>query len=102
MAMIISASIDLAKIDRSRIVVGKNGAQYYNISINVNDEANQYGNNASVTTNQSKEERDAKAPKVYLGNGKTVWSSEGAPAPTQPAVKKVSVPVQHQSDDLPF
>lgn len=102
MATIISASIDLTKIDKSRIVPGKNGAQYYNISINVNDEADQYGNNASVTTNQSKEERDAKTPKVYLGNGKTVWSSHGTPASVQaPVAPKVSVPVV-ASDDLPF
>lgn len=104
MAMIISASIDLAKIDTSRIVDGKNGAKYYNISINVNDEADQYGNNASVTTNQTKEERDAKAPKTYLGNGKTVWSSQGTPVPTQQAApKKVSAPVQtNDLDQLPF
>lgn len=104
MAMIISASIDLAKIDTSKIVAGKNGAKYYNISINVNDEADQYGNNASITTNQSKEERDAKAPKTYLGNGKTVWSSQGTPTPTQQAAsKKVSAPVQSNDlDDLPF
>lgn len=100
--MIISASIDLAKIDTSKIVAGKNGAKYYNISINVNDEADQYGNNASLTTNQSKEERDAKAPKTYLGNGKTVWSSQGAAPTQQAAPKKVSVPVQPQTDDLPF
>ena len=112
--MIISASIDLAKIDRSKIVVGKNGAQYYNIQINVNDEADQYGNNASVVTNQTKEEREAKAPKTYLGNGKTVWSSEGAPASIQPAalkfendyfpskVQKISAPVQSNDSDLPF
>ncbi len=100
--MIISASIDLAKIDTSRIVAGKNGAKYYNISININDEADQYGNNASVVTNQTKEERDAKTAKVYLGNGKTVWSSEGAPVATQPAAKKVSVPVQSNDSDLPF
>jgi hypothetical protein len=101
MATIISASIDLTKIDKSRIVPGKNGAQYYNIQINVNDEADQYGNNAFVVTNQTKEERDAKAQKTYLGNGKTVWSSStpaAAPAPVSP---KVSVPVI-ASDDLPF
>ena len=101
--MIISASIDLAKIDTLKIVAGKNGAKYYNISINVNDEADQYGNNASVITNQTKDERDAKAPKTYLGNGKTVWASQGAPAPAQAAPKKVSAPVQtNDSDQLPF
>ena len=27
----------------------------------------------SITLSQSKEERDAKAPKTYMGNGKVVW-----------------------------
>lgn len=103
MATIISASIDLTKIDKSRIVPGKNGAQYYNIQINLNDEVDNYGNNVSVTTNQSKEERDAKTPKVYLGNGKTVWSSQGAPASAfAPVSPKTSVPVQNNDFDLPF
>jgi len=100
MATIISASIDLAKIDRSRIIPGKNGAQYYNIQVNLNDEVDNYGNNVSVTTNQTKEEREAKTPKVYLGNGKTVWSSKDTLA-SVPVAPKVSVPV-YPTDDLPF
>ena len=32
MAQIINASIDLSKIDKSKIVEGKNGAKYYNFS----------------------------------------------------------------------
>ena len=56
--------------------------------------------NASVE--QSKEERDAKSPKTYLGNVKVVWSNgnnvdaaprDGAPAPAAAA---------SQTDDLPF
>ena len=77
MATIIAASIDLAKIDKSRIQQ-KNGALYYNITITINDEADKYGNICSITTNQSKEERESKAKKQYIGNGKMVWSSNGA------------------------
>ena len=58
MGAIISASIDLAKIDKSKIVAGKNGAKYYNILISVNDEKNQYGQDVSISENQSKEERE--------------------------------------------
>ena len=106
MSRIISASIDLAKIDRSKITKGKNGQKYYSISISVNDEADKFGNDVAITAGQSKEERDAKAAKVYIGNGKTVWASEtpgakpaaSAPAkPAAPAAAQVS-----DDDDLPF
>ena len=33
MSKIIAASIDLTKLDKSRIKPGKNGAEYYDISI---------------------------------------------------------------------
>lgn len=80
MAQIISVSIDLNKLDKSRIITGKNGAKYYNITINVNDDKDQYGNDASVITSQTQEERQAKAPKTYLGNGRVVWSNNSTPA----------------------
>lgn len=74
MGAIISASIDLAKIDKSKIVAGKNGAKYYNILISVNDEKNQYGQDVSISENQSKEEREGGQKKNYIGNGKTIWT----------------------------
>lgn len=69
MSSIISASIDVTKIDRTKLIKDK----YLNISITVNDENDKFGNNVTVTLNQSQEERTAKAPKTYLGNGKVVW-----------------------------
>jgi len=80
---IISASIDLNKIEKSRIIEGKNGAKYYNIDIIVNDEKNQFGQDTSISTALTKEEREAKAKKNFIGNGKTVFSK--ADAPTRPA-----------------
>ena len=44
MAQIISASIDLTKIDKSKINNHKNGSAYYNIDIFIKDEKDQYGN----------------------------------------------------------
>lgn len=75
MAQIISVSIDLNKLDKSRIVEGKNGSKYYNFTINVNDEKDQYGNDASVTISQTAEERQAKAQRTFVGNGRVVWSN---------------------------
>lgn len=79
MGTIISASIDLAKIDKSKIKE-VNGAKYYPITISINDELDKFGNICSISTNQTKEEREAKAKKQYLGNGKQVWSSTAKPA----------------------
>lgn len=100
MARLISASIDLAKINKA-LIVDKNGAKYYNITISVNDEADDRGNDTAIWTNQSKEERDSKAKKSYIGNGKTVWTGDSQP---KQAAKKptTSAPVKSQDDDLGF
>ena len=96
MASIYSASIDLSLIDKSKITE-KNGKKYYNVQITLKDEADQYGQILSITENQSKEEREAKTAKKYLGNGKLVWSDKvSEPAPAQAAPSTVV------DDDLPF
>jgi len=92
MARIISASINLSKIDKTKIVKGKNG-QYYNVSIIVNDEANDYGQDVAIVQEQTKEEREAKASKVYLGNGKTVWTNNAQPSASNESAG---------GNDLPF
>ena len=79
MSKIIAASIDLTKLDKSRIKPGQNGAEYYDISIILNDQPNQYGQDASITTGQTKEERAAKVKASYIGNGKTVYDSNNSP-----------------------
>ena len=80
MSRIIGASIDLAKLETAKIVQGKNGAKYVNIAIIVSDEPNQWGKDVSISLEQSKEEREAKAPKTFVGNGKTVYNSENKQA----------------------
>jgi hypothetical protein len=70
MASITSISIDVKKIDKSKL----NKGQYLNIDLATREETNQYGQNVSVYYSQSKEERLAKQPKSYLGNGKVVWT----------------------------
>lgn len=74
MAAIATISIDLNKLDKSKIVHGKNGAQYYNLNISVNDQTDQYGNNIQVTEPQTKEQREAKAPRTFYANGKVIWT----------------------------
>lgn len=75
MAQLISLSIDLLKIDRSKIIHGKKGQEYYPMTLSLNDEKDEYGNDCNVIDAQSKMEREAKETKKYLGNGKTFWKS---------------------------
>ena len=102
MAKLISVSIDLTKIDRTRIKVGKNGQKYYDILISVNDEKDKYDNDCSVQQGQTQNERESKAEKVYLGNGKTIWTNEIADG--QPT--KQDIPAKNEftnvDDDLLF
>ena len=75
MASIISASIDLTKIDKSKIITGAKG-KYLPISLTLNDEADQFGNQGPVIIEQTKEERAEKVAKIYLGNCKVRWSEQ--------------------------
>ena len=102
MASIIKTSINLNNIPKEKIFVGKKG-KYLPITITINDEVDQFGNQGPVVVEQTKEERDAKAAKTYLGNVKVVWTNgqnvdvaprdgNSAPAPA-PA---------EAEEDLPF
>ena len=106
MASIIKASINLNEIPKDKIYVGKKG-KYLPITITLNDELDQFGNQGPVVVEQTKEERDAKTPKTYLGNVKVVWSN-GAnvdPAPRDTNMSPItSAPAAAPApeDDLPF
>jgi hypothetical protein len=106
MASIIKTSIDLTKIPKDKIIDGKKG-KYLPVTITLNDEVDQFGNQGPVIVSQSKEEREGKVDKVYLGNVQVVWTNgenvpaaprDGGPAPVQQAAPTPAV----ADDDLPF
>ena len=70
MAALTEISIDVKKIDKTKL----NKGQYLNLTVATRDELSQYGQNVSVFYAQSKEEREAKTKKSYIGNGKVVWT----------------------------
>ena len=103
MSKMLTGSIDLNKIDRSKIVStnkdGKpfeNGAKYLNVVVWINNEADQYGNNASIQISQTKEEREAGEKATYIGNLKCPQSRDGEKAKAEPVTSSKEL------DDLPF
>ena len=106
MASILKMSINLNEIPKHKIIDGKKG-KYLPITVTINDEVDQFGNQGPVMVEQSKEERDAKAAKVYLGNVKVVWTngSNVDVAPRVDSGRQESTLVQKAPapvDDLPF
>ena len=101
MASIIKASIDLNKIPKEKIFVGKKG-KYLPITITLNDVLDQFGNQGPVVVEQTKEEREAKAPKTYLGNVKVVWTNgENVYTPPRDGAPQTA-PAPQPEADLPF
>lgn len=104
MAEILNGSIDLNLIDKNKVkvVTKKDGtiAKYYDVSVFIKDEADQYNNIGSISPQQTKEERQAKVKPIYLGNLKLVWES----TPPQIELPKLNISPNgtSQDDDLPF
>ena len=94
MSKLLLGSIDLTKIDKTQIVDKdkdgnpfKNGGKFINIAVWVNDEADQYGNHASIKMGE-------KDNSVYIGNLKE-WKKQGEQQST-------AQPTAQDNSDLPF
>lgn len=71
------------------------------ITVSIADTENQYGQNVSGYVSQTKEEREAKKPRYYVGNGKTFWKdTNNEQQVKEEEVKAVEAEVVN--DDLPF
>ena len=107
MASIIKASINLSEVPKDKIIEGKKG-KYLPITITLNDEPDQFGNQGPICVDQTKEERDAKMDKTYLGNVQVAWTNGEFPSPP-PREEKSNVEMlqniantEAKEDDLPF
>ena len=88
MASLSSVKIDVNKIPKDKLYKGKKG-NYLELTFVQNNEVDNYGNNVSVYVSQTKEERDAKESKLYLGNGKVVWTDGSNVDPAPKEAKKL-------------
>lgn len=88
-------SICLTDLPKDKITVSeKNDKKYISLVVDDKKETDKFGNNVTVYVNQSKEEREAKTDRTYVGQGKTFDFT-----PKQQAPLKYNTP---NDDDLPF
>jgi hypothetical protein len=103
MAGIINGSINLSMIPKDKIIKGKKG-QYLPISITINNDPDQFGKQGPIIVAQSKEEREAKMERVFLGNIEVAWTDGVFPAkvPRDGQQTQAAAPQAAPADDLPF
>ncbi len=81
----ITASIDVTKIDKNKIVVGKKGGKYINLVLIENrNGVDKYGNDGFIAQETTKEERNAGKRGAILGNYR-LKSPNGGAAPARPS-----------------
>jgi hypothetical protein len=97
-ADLISLSICLSDLDKTKLKKADNGKIYLNATLSLRKEADKYGNDMTIFYSKTKEEREAKADTVYVtGNAKQVIF-EAAKTP----VMTEAVPTVSDMQDLPF
>lgn len=85
--------------------IEKKGDKGISLTVSINDESNQYGQNLSAYVSQSKEDREAKKDRFYVGNGKTFWTDGKitvAEKQQNDSVVSDAVVVEDEDENLPF
>lgn len=95
---LINCSICLSDIPKDHIKAHTNGKKYLSIVVADLRDADEYGNTHSIYISQTKEEREAREKRTYIGRGKEVVFQSA-----RPSVEQVEeLPVAEDIDDLPF
>ena len=94
-------NICLSDIDKTKIFTAKNGKKYLSVVVTDRKEVDQFGNDLVVYVSQSKDERDSKSPKNYIGTGKT-YGEKPTTAQPKEAQQPQPQPQDEETEDLPF
>lgn len=103
MATLIGGYISLEKLEEIVKVTKSKNEKGFKFTASISEQPNQYGQNVSLFAEQSKEDRDAKKPKYYFGNGKVFWTDGvvklGTSETTAPTA---TANTANDESDLPF
>lgn len=93
MQLLTSLKIDVTKIDKSRLYKGAKGT-YLDLTVSIDTDEAEDWKQVSAWENQTKEERESKAERNFLGNGKVFWTGQGA--------EQKQALSNDEKEDLPF
>ena len=99
MSELINVSICVSDIPRDRIRQSANGKKYINICVSQLHKPDAYENTHCGFMRQTKEERESKTPRAFIGNGRAVqFQTAERVSPEQVE----QMPEAADVDDLPF
>ena len=105
----VNLSINVEKIDKSKLYKGKKGT-YLDMTAFIGGETDEYGNHGMITQALSKEDRESGKQGAILGNSKIFWRDNqddgmnqdtGSNGTGSTGSVKAS-PIPDFDDDLPF
>jgi hypothetical protein len=103
MSALLSGYITLEKLEEIVRVTKSKGEKGFKFSASISEQSNQFGQNVSFFAEQSKEQREAKQPKYYFGNGKVFWTDGTIKvADKQEQAQTPITPSASEPSDLPF
>tara|TARA_R110000782_G_scaffold137622_1_gene230146 strand:- start:180 stop:515 length:336 start_codon:yes stop_codon:yes gene_type:complete len=111
MKVAVNFSIDISKLDKSRYVKGRNGAEYVDLTCFISpEEPDQFGQHGGIQQSTTQDERAAGTKMAYVGNVKAFWgdgvnivkeaSSSSVPQSSGNAPQSSGQP--SFSEDIPF
>lgn len=90
----------LTDLPKESIIKGKNGKLYINLVVDERREVGKFGDTHTVTLSQSKEEREAKKDKAYVGSGKEIiFQNRDRPQQTSTSYSSTT---DEPNDGMPF
>lgn len=98
-------SIDVTKIDKSKIFEGKKGKYLKLVLLENREGEDQYGNAGMCVQDTTKEERESGNRGAILGNFKVIGqkpAQQQAPPPMRQQKPPVDPDLDSQEDDVPF
>ena len=103
MAALLDLYLKESTLETLLATVRKKGEKGVSLTVSVNDETNQYGQNVSAYVSQTKEQREAKKDRFFTGNGKVFWTDgKVVKADGKTNDQQVSQVAESNEDILPF
>ena len=97
----ITLSICLSDLPKEKIQTASNGKKYINLVVDKRKEAGKYGETHTLYVSQTKEEREAKDDKKYVGSGKE-YAYNGQHDNASKASGHQAKEQEQSNDGLPF
>jgi len=103
MSSLSNVYVKLETLETLLKVVKQKGEKGISIDISISETTNEWGQNLTAYVSQTKEQRDDKKPRFYVGNGKCFWTDGKIEVAKKKEVHEATpMTEQQENDDLPF